>query len=60
VTKIAIMNADGTVSYTPAADYTGTDSFKYKVDNGTWRATGIKMSDWSANEATVTFTVKKK
>ena len=51
--------ADGTVIYTPAPNYSGTDSFTYQVDNGTWRTTAIKMSDWSAT-ATVTFTVKNK
>ncbi|MGH9176330.1 MAG: Ig-like domain-containing protein, partial [Vicinamibacterales bacterium] len=30
----AILNADGTVTYTPAADFHGTDSFTYTVSDG--------------------------
>jgi hypothetical protein len=56
--NIAILT-NGAVTYTPALNYSGTDAFKYKADDGTWRATLAKMSDWSAAEATVTFTVKK-
>lgn len=40
------LNADGSFSYTPAAGYTGTDSFTYRANNG-------QLS----NEATVTLTV---
>jgi hypothetical protein len=59
-TYIALLATDGSVVYTPTAGYNGTDTFKYKADNGTWRtSTGPKMSDWSPTEATVTFTVKK-
>lgn len=29
------LNSDGSFSYTPAADYQGTDSFTYKANNGT-------------------------
>ena len=33
------LNADGSFSYTPATDYTGTDSFTYKDSGGgTWIA----------------------
>jgi hypothetical protein len=28
----AVVNADGTVTYTPAANYSGTDSFTYRVE----------------------------
>ena len=58
-TWIAALATDGSVVYTPTAGYTGTDTFKYKADDGTWRTTGFPMSAWSTNEATVTFTVKK-
>jgi VCBS repeat-containing protein len=43
----AVLNADGTVSYTPDANYFGTDSFTYRVSDG--RST-------SANVATVSIT----
>ncbi len=36
----AILNADGTVSYTPAANFTGNDSFTYTVSDGTASVTG--------------------
>lgn len=29
-----VLNPDGTVTYTPAADYNGTDTFTYTVDDG--------------------------
>jgi VCBS repeat-containing protein len=29
------VNADGTFSYTPAANYNGTDSFTYRINDGT-------------------------
>ena len=30
----AIANADGTISYTPAANYSGADSFSYTINDG--------------------------
>ena len=30
----AILNSNGTISYTPAADYSGSDSFTYSVSDG--------------------------
>ena len=30
----AIMNADGTLTYTPDTNYVGTDSLSYKIDDG--------------------------
>jgi FtsP/CotA-like multicopper oxidase with cupredoxin domain len=47
----AISNGDGTVTYTPASGFTGTDSFTYKVSDTT---TGAQLS----NAATVTVTVQ--
>ena len=41
------MNRDGTVTYTPAANYNGADSFTYKANDGTA----------DSNIATVTVTV---
>jgi YVTN family beta-propeller protein/VCBS repeat-containing protein len=41
------LNADGSFSYTPAADFNGTDSFTYTVADGTL----------TSNTATVTVTV---
>ena len=29
-----VVNADGTLSYSPAANYNGTDSFRYRVSDG--------------------------
>src|SRR5262249_47825262 len=42
-----IMNVDGSYKYTPAANYNGTDSFTYKVSDGTAES----------NVATVSLTV---
>jgi hypothetical protein len=42
-----IVNADGTITYSPAANYTGTDSFTYKANDGTT----------DSNAATVNITV---
>ncbi|MGH3477235.1 MAG: Ig-like domain-containing protein, partial [Nocardioidaceae bacterium] len=41
------LNANGSFSYTPAANYNGTDSFTYRASDGTLES----------NEATVTITV---
>src|SRR5262245_19308616 len=43
----ALVNADGTVTYTPAANFSGTDTFTYKVSDG--------LQD--SNLATVTITM---
>ena len=44
----AVLNADGTVTYMPAANYNGADSFTYKANDG--------RAD-SANAATVSVTI---
>ena len=33
----AVMNADGTVTYTPSADYSGSDSFTYTISDASAR-----------------------
>ena len=43
----ARCNADGSFTYTPAANFNGTDSFTYKANDGTA----------DSNVATVTITV---
>jgi len=43
-----VMNSDGTVTYTPKAGYTGSDSFKYTA----------KDADGDTKDATVTVNVK--
>jgi hypothetical protein len=43
----AVVNADGTITYTPVADYFGSDSFTYKVSEGAL----------DSNTATVTISV---
>jgi FtsP/CotA-like multicopper oxidase with cupredoxin domain len=43
-----VLNSDGSFTYTPAADFNGTDSFQYMVNDGTYN---------SAVPATVTLTV---
>ena len=35
----AVLNANGTVTYTPAANFNGADSFTYTVSDGTATAT---------------------
>ena len=43
----AVLNADNTITYTPAADYNGTDSFSYVISDG----------NGGADSATVLITV---
>ena len=44
---IAVVNADGTFTYTPALDYNGSDSFTYRLCD----------TDSDCDEATVTITI---
>jgi hypothetical protein len=54
------FNADGTFTYKSRNGFTGTDSFKYRVNNGTWAGPpSAPMSDTSG-DITVTITVTKK
>ncbi|NET86194.1 MAG: tandem-95 repeat protein [Moorea sp. SIO1F2] len=51
----AEVNQDGTITYTPNADFTGTDSFTYQIDDGTndpVTAT-VNVDVTAANEAPV-------
>ncbi|QGQ30125.1 Ig-like domain-containing protein [Gimesia maris] len=51
-----ILNGDGTITYTPAADFNGTASFEYTVtDNGTTNA----MLDPQSSTGTVNVTVSE-
>jgi hypothetical protein len=51
------LNSDGSVSYTPAAGFAGTDSFTYVANDGPWSSDpSVPMSGNSA-PATVTITV---
>jgi Ca2+-binding RTX toxin-like protein/uncharacterized protein YegL len=40
VNGTAILNQDGTIKFTPAANFNGTASFKYTITDGTNNATG--------------------
>jgi hypothetical protein len=55
-----VLNANGSLTYTPVKNYIGTDTFSYTVNDGTWRNTGIAMSAVSANAGVVTITITKK
>ena len=43
-----VLNPDGSFRYTPVAGFSGTDTFTYKANNGTWGSTGVPMSPDSA------------
>ena len=51
-----VLNADGSFTYQPTPGFSGTDTFTYSANNGTWRNTGVAMSVNSA-PATVTIVV---
>src|SRR5829696_7375265 len=57
------LNADGSFTYTPDVDYTGTDSFTYKVsdDTGGWHLHGLfgllSLGGRHTDTATVAITV---
>lgn len=38
-----VLNADGSFSYTPNADFNGTDSFTYKASNGTAESNTVSV-----------------
>jgi hypothetical protein len=37
----ATLNLDGTITYTPTANFNGTDSFNYTISNGSCTTTGV-------------------
>ena len=48
----AVLNADGTITYTPSSDANGTDSFSYTVSDGTDTSTGtVNVSVNAINDA---------
>jgi hypothetical protein len=53
-----VLNANGAFTYTPTTGFSGTDTFTYLANNGTWRNTGVAMSGNSA-PATVTIVVQE-
>jgi len=59
----AVLNADGTIKYTPEADWFGTDTFTYQITDAQEEAEGIKEvlqeeQEESTDTATVTIVVK--
>ena len=51
----ASVNVDGTIKYTPAADYNGPDTLTYQVcDNGTTNAISAPLCDTATVSITVT------
>jgi hypothetical protein len=54
------FNANGTFSYTSKNGFTGTDSFQYRVNNGTWPVPAGTAMSANSNVVTVTITVTKK
>jgi hypothetical protein len=53
-----VLKPDGSFIYTPAPGFTGTDTFTYIANNGTWRDTDVKMSP-DSEPATVTILVQQ-
>jgi uncharacterized repeat protein (TIGR01451 family) len=52
-----VFNADGTYTYTPNADFSGTDTFTYQVCNPTTPAGGTQTDPNLCSTATVTIAV---
>ncbi|MBI2709271.1 MAG: tandem-95 repeat protein [Actinobacteria bacterium] len=49
----AVVNGDGTITYTPAPGFTGSDSFDYTLSDGTRTATAtVSVTVWAAPVAT--------
>lgn len=49
-----VVNPTGTVTYTPAANYSGTDSFQYTISDGSLTATArVNLTVCAANDAPV-------
>lgn len=51
------LKTDGTFTYKPAPGYVGTDTFSYRVNNGTWTRGGSSVP-LSANSNTATVTIE--
>ncbi|NEO49752.1 MAG: tandem-95 repeat protein, partial [Moorea sp. SIO4A3] len=51
----AVVNQDGTITYTPNADFTGADSFTYQIDDGSNPAVTatVNVDVTAANESPV-------
>ncbi|NEP25531.1 Ig-like domain-containing protein [Moorena sp. SIO3I6] len=49
----AVVNPDNTITYTPNADFTGTDTFTYQLSDGVNEVTATVSVDVIANEAPV-------
>ena len=51
---VLVLNADGTYTYTPGANFNGADSFIYQVGDGTLTATGtISITVNAVNDAPI-------
>ena len=52
---VAVLNADNTITYTPNADYNGTDSITYSVSdgNGSTQTTSVNITINAINDAPV-------
>jgi VCBS repeat-containing protein len=54
------LNATGGFVYTPAKNYTGTDTFSYKANDGVWSQDPSQAMSADSNTVTVTITITKK
>ena len=52
-----VFNGDGSFTYSPNPGFAGTDTFTYKVNNGTWRGNPAIPMSADSNIATVSITV---
>src|SRR5262249_37913335 len=51
------LNADGSFAYTPAAGFSGTDTFTYTANDGLWIGDNATALSPDSSAATVTITV---
>ena len=52
-----VLNADGSLTYTPNAGFVGTDTFTYRANNGMWSVDPAIPMSADSNTATVSVTV---
>ena len=52
-----VLNADGSLTYTPNAGFVGTDTFTYRANNGMWSVDPTIPMSADSNTATVSVTV---